>query len=259
MSYTLTKWALWLVAAALVGAVVGWLLRGLRRGPDIVASEAEPGELDRRDEREIELQATLADLEAISAERERLRVALAECHARTLAATAGAEREAASAGERAARPADAGGESDRLAALVAEQAATIGDLRARLWNHEARIAELQNVLAAHSAATAPPDPDLDAGAEVLGEKIRLNDLTLVEGIGPKIADLLRNDAGIRTWWDLHQADVGALRALLADAGPRFQVHDPVSWPQQAGQLARGQWQEFKTLSDRLKGGRSARR
>lgn len=248
MSYTLTKWALWLVAAALVGAVVGWLLRGLRRSTDVVASdvvasEAELGELDRSDEREIELAAALADLEAVSAERERLRVALTECHARMLAATAAA----------------AGGEGDRLAALAAEQAATIGDLRARLWNQEARISELQNVLAAHSAATAPPDPDLDAGAEVLGEKIRLNDLTVVEGIGPKIADLLRNDAGIRTWWDLHQADVGALRALLANAGPRFQVHDPVSWPQQAGQLARGQWQEFKTLSDRLKGGRSDRR
>ena len=92
-------------------------------------------------------------------------------------------------------------------------------------------------------------------AEVLGEKVRLNDLTVVEGIGPKIADVLHATGGITTWWELHQTDVETLRSLLADAGPRFQVHDPSSWPQQAGLLARGQWQEFKTFTDRLRAGK----
>jgi predicted flap endonuclease-1-like 5' DNA nuclease len=78
---------------------------------------------------------------------------------------------------------------------------------------------------------------------------------VVEGIGPKIADLLHRDGGIRTWWELHLADVATLRALLASAGPRFQVHDPSSWPEQAGLLARGEWQQFQTFVADLQGGK----
>jgi predicted flap endonuclease-1-like 5' DNA nuclease len=146
-------------------------------------------------------------------------------------------------------------ERDRLAALVTSQEATIGDLRARLWNQDARLVELQDSLAAHNAASAPPPPDLEAAAAVLGEKVRHNDLTVIDGIGPKIADLLQREGGIKTWWDLHLTDVATLRALLETGGPRFQVHDPSSWPEQAGLLARGEWQQFQTLVARLQGGK----
>lgn len=262
MSYTLAKWALWLIASAVIGVAVGWLLRGLRRNAvtEPLAEDAAEVEL---------LRDRVADLEPIAADHARLHLELEECRAsaaeaKRAAARTVSEMPAATApaplnppSAPADRAVDPGAvvERDRLAALVVEHEATIGDLRARLWNHEARIGELQNQLSSQNAATAPPVPDLEAGAAVIGEKVRFNDLTVVEGIGPKIADILHTKGGIKTWWDLHNADTETLRSLLAAAGPRFQIHDPGSWPHQAGLLARGQWQEFKTLADALKGGR----
>ena len=46
MPYTLAKWAIWLIAAALVGGVVGWLLHGLRR-PQEVAEPTDNAEIAR--------------------------------------------------------------------------------------------------------------------------------------------------------------------------------------------------------------------
>ena len=43
--------------------------------------------------------------------------------------------------------------------------------------------------------------------------------------------------------------------MLDDAGPRFQMHDPATWPGQAGLLADAKWGEFKALTESLKGGR----
>jgi hypothetical protein len=45
--------------------------------------------------------------------------------------------------------------------------------------------------------------------------------------------------------------------MLDEAGPRFQMHDPGTWPEQANLLARGPWAEFKELTDRLAAGRQA--
>ena len=258
MPYTLAKWALWLISAAVAGFVVGWMLRGLRRGAPGAATAAD-GADDVQSLRE-----RLAALEPLVSERDRLQTELARCReqaqsvrravaAEVLQATDVFEPLAATAMP-AVVESPARAERDRLAQEVAAHVATIGDLRARLWNHEARIGELQDALAAQYAATAPPEPDLVAGAVVIGEKVRFNDLTVVEGIGPKIADLLLT-AGIKTWWQLHQADPEHLRRVLAEAGPRFQVQDPTTWPEQAGLLARGQWQQFTLLADRLKGGR----
>lgn len=87
-----------------------------------------------------------------------------------------------------------------------------------------------------------------------GERIRLNDLEVIEGIGPKIARLL-NDDGIVTWADLATAQVARLERILDTAGHDYQMHVPGTWPRQAKLLAEGRWQEFKDLTDELQGGR----
>lgn len=250
MPYTLAKWALWLIAAAAIGLVVGWMLRGMRGTSVEPPTDDELADLDRLRDRE---QA----MDEVVSERDRLRSELEDCRA-TAALLPSAPPVAAVAAVAAVPVAGApidDGEHARLAALIAEQEATIGDLRARIWNREAKIGELQGVLTTHNLSTAPDAPDLQRGAEVLGEKVRLNDLTVVEGIGPKIADVLHATGGITTWWELHRTDIETLRSLLEGAGPRFQVHDPSSWPQQAGLLAHGEWEEFKELAASLKGGR----
>ena len=81
-----------------------------------------------------------------------------------------------------------------------------------------------------------------------------DDLKKIEGVGPKIASLM-NAAGIVTFADLGKAKQSTLKEILANAGKRFQMHDPKSWPKQAKMAASGKWDALKKLQDELKGGR----
>ena len=81
-----------------------------------------------------------------------------------------------------------------------------------------------------------------------------DDLTKVEGVGPKIAELLNAD-GISTFKQLSQAQPAALKDMLVNAGPRFKMHNPGSWPQQAALAAAGKWKELDKLQDQLDGGK----
>ncbi len=80
------------------------------------------------------------------------------------------------------------------------------------------------------------------------------DLTIIEGIGPKIAELLRQRQ-IRTWHDLAQASVAQLRTILDEAGGIFRQHDPTTWPEQAQMAVQGQWSKLKAYQDYLIGGK----
>ncbi len=80
------------------------------------------------------------------------------------------------------------------------------------------------------------------------------DLQLVEGIGPKIAELLIAN-GIHDLADLATAPVEQIREILLAAGRRFRLADPGSWPEQAKLGAAGLWDALSELQARLKGGR----
>jgi predicted flap endonuclease-1-like 5' DNA nuclease len=231
--YTLSTWALWLVGAALVGAVVGWLLRGLR-----APSAEEAAVVEQEVER---LRTRVTDLQGVAAERDRLRADLE----RQRAVVPDASIVAALAATRTER--------DELAIKLTQQTSWVGELRVRLWNAEARVRDLQSVVDASSATGAPPRPDLIAGSRFLGFPVEFNDFTVIEGIGPRIAQLLI-DRGLTSWWAVANADVELLRSVLAEAGPKFQIHDPRAWPQQARLLANGQWEKFATLAAALRHG-----
>lgn len=81
-----------------------------------------------------------------------------------------------------------------------------------------------------------------------------DDLTIVEGVGPKIAELL-NAAGITTFAQLADADDATVQQVLTEAGPRFNVHDAATWNEQAALARDGKMDELKELQDRLKGGK----
>lgn len=86
------------------------------------------------------------------------------------------------------------------------------------------------------------------------KEISKDDLKKIEGIGPKIEELL-NTKGISTYQELHQADRDTLKKHLTDAGSQFQVHEPESWPHQAGMAERGEWQELKVYQEFMDGER----
>jgi predicted flap endonuclease-1-like 5' DNA nuclease len=104
-------------------------------------------------------------------------------------------------------------------------------------------------------APTPATPTGEAIPEppVAAEPANPDDLKRIEGIGPKIANLLQG-AGFTTFNQLAAADVSELRAILNAAGLAG-LADPTSWPEQAQLAAAGQWAELETLQATLKGGR----
>jgi predicted flap endonuclease-1-like 5' DNA nuclease len=97
-------------------------------------------------------------------------------------------------------------------------------------------------------------PDLVAGAAVGGGPAAADDLKVVEGIGPRVEAILQ-ESGIVTLSDLAEASPERLRTLLDLAGDQFRVHDPATWPEQAGLAAAGQWDQLATLQSTLTGGK----
>ena len=79
------------------------------------------------------------------------------------------------------------------------------------------------------------------------------DLKVVEGIGPKIEELLKA-GGITNWQELADASVERIQEILDAAGDNYRLAVPTTWPQQAGLAAAGAWDELSTLQDELKGG-----
>ena len=81
-----------------------------------------------------------------------------------------------------------------------------------------------------------------------------DDLTVIEGIGMKVAALL-NAAGIHRLEHLAKATPDELKRILSAAGNR--ISNPASWPEQAKLAAAGQWEALKALQAQLKAGRAA--
>jgi len=81
-----------------------------------------------------------------------------------------------------------------------------------------------------------------------------DDLTVIEGIGPKIQELLFQ-YGIYSYRQLSETDVTRLREILATAGPQLAMHDPGTWPSQANLAANDEWDNLKAIQKFLKGGK----
>lgn len=81
-----------------------------------------------------------------------------------------------------------------------------------------------------------------------------DDLTMIEGIGPKIAGTLK-DVGISTFAQLAVLDLDTLKKTLRDAN--LNLADPTSWAEQSKLLVEGKMDELKALQDTLKAGRRA--
>lgn len=100
---------------------------------------------------------------------------------------------------------------------------------------------------------AKPAP-AKAAAPKAAKATGADDLTKIEGVGPKIAELLKN-GGIATFAELAKAKAATLKGILDAAGKRYQMHDPATWPTQAALAAKGDWEKLSKLQEELKGGR----
>ncbi len=117
-----------------------------------------------------------------------------------------------------------------------------------------QVARIRALEAEISRLKRGPEIDLHA-AKAAGFSLKgPDDLKIVEGIGPKIEELLQA-AGIRTFRQLADSTPEAIRTILDKAGPDYRVADPGTWPRQAGLAAVNYWQELALLQAFLTGGR----
>lgn len=85
-----------------------------------------------------------------------------------------------------------------------------------------------------------------------------DDLTVIEGIGPKIQELLFQ-YGIRSYRQLAATDVTRIKEILRSAGPQLAMHDPGTWTAQALLAANDQWENLKAYQDYLSAGKSPKK
>ena len=97
------------------------------------------------------------------------------------------------------------------------------------------------------------ETQVEAHEEPKAEK-SADDLTKLEGIGPKVAKILA-EAGITSFANLAQADAAEVDKVL-DAN-KLQMMDSSGWIEQAKLAAAGDMEGLAKLQDELKGGRRA--
>ncbi len=250
MGYVFGKAFWWILLALLIGGVIGYYWNGWRKkrwvdssssttssavSPTSSAAE-DSGENMRLRTRIAELQDDIAvvgiERDELAARVAALQADLDDCRSQTAAAPAMAAGMMPAAGD------------------VDETVADEGEADAE----EADGAGGDEIHGFAAMATDDVEYDLAAAAAAIGSKIEVDDLKVVEGIGPKIAELI-HDGGITTWAELAAAPVERIQEILDAAGERFRIHDPSTWPRQAELLASARWEDFKQLTDDLTGGR----
>lgn len=111
-------------------------------------------------------------------------------------------------------------------------------------------------LAPLSETVGPEEPTRITGARTaeLDTKSIPDNLTIIEGIGPKISGILQA-AGIATFSQLADLEPAQIKKILTQGGIR--LGDPTTWPDQARLAAGGDLAALKEFQDRLIAGRSA--
>ena len=116
-----------------------------------------------------------------------------------------------------------------------------------------KVAEKKVAAKAKVEAVAEEAPKAE---KKTAKKAKADDLTIVEGIGPKIAEVLTK-AGIKGYADLAGKSAEDIKALLVEAGDQFNTAVTDTWPAQAKLAAEGKFDELKKWQDELDGGKEA--
>ena len=107
---------------------------------------------------------------------------------------------------------------------------------------------------AEAEVPAPAAPVKPVKAAAKPAAAQPDNLKRIEGIGPKIAEVLRA-AGVASFAKLASMKPDEVKDILVAAGDRFSFQDPTTWPAQADMAAKGEWDKLKKWQEDLKGGR----
>lgn len=152
---------------------------------------------------------------------------------------------------------------EKLQQLLNEAGSRFQLLQPGAWPRQAQLAdegkwdeliEYQQFLSSSKSSSGQGQAKIQRlGFRALGFNNDPNDLKVVEGIGPKIEGLLKA-AGIHTWSQLADTPVDRLQQVMNEAGERYRLANPETWPRQAGLASRGQWQELREYQGFLQSG-----
>jgi ribosomal protein L13 len=101
----------------------------------------------------------------------------------------------------------------------------------------------------------PKKVSINATLKQNSEKV--DDLTIIEGIGPKIKQLF-HDANITTFAQLSHTSIEKMKEVLTSGGTSFASHNPQTWAEQAKLASEGKMEELKTWQDKLNGGQEVK-
>ncbi|WP_190811087.1 30S ribosomal protein S2 [Flagellimonas sp. S3867] len=104
-----------------------------------------------------------------------------------------------------------------------------------------------------AVAEVKDEPKKETPKPAKAKAAKADDLTKIEGAGPKAAEALVN-SGIDTFAKLAKADPEKIKETLTEASSRMAHLDPTSWPKQAQMAADGNWDELKEWQENAKGG-----
>jgi NADH-quinone oxidoreductase subunit I len=120
---------------------------------------------------------------------------------------------------------------------------------------KAKAAEARKAAAAKKKAEAAAAAEAKKEDEAAAPPAGPDDLTRIEGIGPKISEVL-DGAGIATYAQLAGTDVDRIKQILEEADPNLlKLADPGTWPRQAKLAASGKWEALEKWQERLRGGK----
>lgn len=87
-----------------------------------------------------------------------------------------------------------------------------------------------------------------ADAGVITVSVEKDDLKKIDGIGPKMAEIL-NEAGIITFAQIAKSNTEELEAILAEAGSQYKKFNPAPWIEQAKFAAVEDWDGLKVWQE----------
>jgi len=168
-----------------------------------------------------------------------------------------------------------GGKTEKSAAEISAEVFEVGateklDVAAPVEAKEADVsapkaAKKAKKPATKKVATKPKKAQVKAEPKVAAKKATASktkkkvtkakkDLTIIEGVGPKISEILKKN-GVSDFSLLASSKPAKIKELLMAEGSRYAMHDPESWPEQAAMARDEKWDDLKKWQDKHKAGR----
>ncbi|HHS95089.1 MAG TPA: hypothetical protein ENJ45_00750 [Phaeodactylibacter sp.] len=153
--------------------------------------------------------------------------------------------------------------SARLSAILKKEGLPYQDAALSTWAQQAslaRIGQWQELIRLQKAISSDGLSKIERLTQGLPDKeedeeetYRIDDLKVIEGIGLKIEQLLK-DGGIDNWAKLAAATIEDLQQILNTGGNQYRHAKPSTWAKQAALAHEEKWAELEEYQKRLKGG-----